>query len=153
ILFATLDVSKYQALRDERFKSRETPIIIWLPVADKTKPKRFGGVHSVELLTTFINERTGLHRNSDGALQPQAGLIPKAESVLQHHMEQILAADTKTLKEVKEALLELKETEAEHHQEMLKYYMYLVDKMAATGGTHVVDEMVSALDRTLFGKE
>ncbi|KAK3760044.1 hypothetical protein RRG08_064715 [Elysia crispata] len=114
---------------------------------------RFGGVHSLELLTTFINERTGLNRNIDGALQRQAGLIPKAESILEDHMEEILRADPTALKQVKGTLLELKETEGEHHQEMLKYYMYIVDKIAATGGTHVLDEMVSALDRTLFGRE
>ncbi|GFS25555.1 protein disulfide-isomerase domain [Elysia marginata] len=110
-------------------------------------------MHSVELLTTFINERTGLNRNTDGSLQPQAGLIDEAESVLQDHMRQIIKANKENLKQVKDILLALKETTAEHHQEMLKYYMYIVDKIATTGGTDVIKEMISALDRTLFGIE
>ncbi|KAK0062646.1 protein disulfide-isomerase like 2-1 [Biomphalaria pfeifferi] len=40
ILFATLDAKKYGLLRDQKFKTRETPAVIWMGQNEKSAPKR-----------------------------------------------------------------------------------------------------------------
>ncbi|XP_059147799.1 uncharacterized protein LOC131935415 [Physella acuta] len=153
ILLATLDVEKHQKLRDKKFLSRDTPVVIWLDAEDKNSPKRFGGVLSEESLSIFINERTGLHRSYDGALLEEAGRVEEADKIIENNIEKIIEATPENLKEVADQLRSLQGQLTVYETSMIDYYLFVLTNIAQAGNTDIVRELIYNVEATLYGGE
>ncbi|XP_005095652.1 protein disulfide-isomerase like 2-1 [Aplysia californica] len=153
ILFASLDVSKYEKLRNERFKSRETPVLMWFQADEKDTPKRFGGVLSAELITMFVNERTGLNRDTEGGILQEAGRIPAADKLLNQYIEDVVDHVDERLVSLSSALTALKPSLEEYENEMLDYYLFVLDNIAMAGNVAILRELIRGEEEKLSEKE
>ncbi|KAH9507659.1 hypothetical protein Btru_053370, partial [Bulinus truncatus] len=149
ILFAKLDAKKYQLLRDEKFKTRETPAVMWLANNEKTAPKRFGGMLSKPLLMQFVNERTNLKRNMEGTLQTDSGRVEAADKIIKENIEDLVEGNLQELKDLLTELRTLSLKLDDFEKELVDYYIYIVDSIALSGKMDTMYDILTFVEEAI----
>ncbi|KAH9507660.1 hypothetical protein Btru_053373 [Bulinus truncatus] len=149
ILFAKLDAKKYQLLRDEKFKTRETPAVMWLANNEKTAPKRFGGMLSKPLLMQFVNERTNLKRNMEGTLQTDSGRVEAADKIIKENIEDLVEGNIQELKDLLTELRTLSHKLDDFEKELVDYYIYIVDSIALSGKMDTMYDILTFVEEAI----
>ncbi|BFZ13351.1 hypothetical protein BsWGS_16390 [Bradybaena similaris] len=140
VLCATLDATRQKKLKDDLFRYLNTPAMLWYPPGEKQEPKQFGGMLTHELLTEFVNMRTGLHRQLNGKLGPEAGRVKEADELLEENVAHVMGG---TPEEIKSVIVEIEallgKSERQHIQ-MLEYYLYILENISANKDEKTVKE-------------
>jgi len=155
ILFVTLDVTseKFEMLRNDRFKTRDVPVMLWFEADNKQKPKRFGSMLSVEMITMFVNEKTGLNRDTEGGILDKAGRVAEADDVIERNVNVLANPDSKALAKLARELKSLRDGMEPHNAEMLEYYLFVLDNIAMSNNAAMLREMVTGEEAKLYGME
>lgn len=143
ILICKLNVDKEKELRDSEFTSRDVPVVYWYSADDKETPKRFGGNISIFMQTTFINEKTGLNRNPDGSMQPTSGRVEQFDNHVVDYADDILKVNKEAMARLISLLLIEKPKLRRHETEFSSYYVFLLDKILASGKMDVVETQLT----------
>lgn len=153
ILFVTLNVNKYEKLRNDSFKTREVPTLMWFEADKKDKPKRFGSFLSVEMITMFVNEKTGLNRDTDGGILDEAGRVPEADAIIEKNIASVANANGNGLSKLAREIAGLKSGMEDHQVEMLDYYLFVLDNVAMTGNIAMLKELLAGEEEKLYGMD
>ncbi|KAK7114762.1 uncharacterized protein [Littorina saxatilis] len=149
ILICKLNVDKEMELRDKEFKSRDVPAVFWYSADEKKTPKRFGGHISIYMETTFINEQTGLNRNPDGSMKPTSGRIDQYDNRVLEFADGLLEGDKEVMGRIVSHLLIEKAQLTRHENEFANYYIFLLDKIRATGKMDIVNSQLEDIAQKL----
>jgi len=153
ILFVTLDVDKQEKLRDDSFRTRDVPVLMWFEADKKDKPKRFGSMLSVEMITMFVNEKTGLNRDTEGGILDKAGRVEAADAIIQKNIGVIANPDSKGLAKLTRDISAIKGDHESHHVDMIEYYMFVVDNIAMSNNAAMLRELLNGEENKLYGME
>jgi len=153
ILFVTLDVVQHEKLRNDNFKTREVPTLMWFEADNKEKPKRFGSFLSVEVLTMFVNEKTGLNRDTEGGILDDAGRVRLADEIVEQNIDIIADASESGLSKLVRQLADQKPKMEPHQIEFLEYYMFILDNIALTKNSLMLRELLHGEEAKLYGME
>jgi len=153
ILFVTLNVDAEEKLRDENFKTRDVPVLMWFEADKKDKPKRFGSMLSVEMITMFVNEKTGLNRDTEGGILDKAGRVEAADEIIEKNIAVIASPDSKKLAKVAKEISAVKSKYEAHHVDMIDYYMFVIDNIAMSNNAAMLRELLNGEENKLYGME
>nr|KAG5704544.1 hypothetical protein BaRGS_003855 [Batillaria attramentaria] len=103
----------------------------------------FGGNISIFMLTTFINEQTGLNRNPDGSMQPTSGRVEQFDKHVADSADDIMKGNKEAVGRLVSHLLIEKPKLRRHELEFANYYVFLLDKITASGKMDVVDTQLN----------
>ena len=76
--------------------------------------ERYGGDLDLAALTTFLNDRAATHRNTDGTLRGEAGLVAALDPIVRRRIDQQAIDDAEAI------VVTLADEEAEYAQLYLK---------------------------------
>lgn len=153
IVFVTLNVDKQEKLRDESFKTRDVPVLMWFEADKKDKPKRFGSMLSVEMITMFVNEKTGLNRDTEGGILDKAGRVDAADELIEKNVDVVASPDSKKLAKLARDLSTLKADHESHHVDMIDYYIFVIDNIAMSNNAAMLRELLNGEENKLYGME
>lgn len=153
ILFAVLNAQKQKVLRDEKFKTREVPALMWFQADEKHRPKRFGSWLSPEVITMFVNERTGLNRDTEGGILDDAGRVPAADELIKEYAEDIISAKPVLLTQLSQKISAIKSKVEKHQEEMLDFYIFVLDNIGQTGHVGMLKELINGEEEKLSEKD
>merc|ERR1712096_274963 len=108
---------------------------------------------SVEMITMFVNERTGLNRDTDGGILDKAGRVAAADEIIENNIAGIATADSKALSKISRELSAIKADHEVHHVDMIEYYQFVVDNIGMTNNAGMLRELLNGEENKLYGME
>lgn len=155
VVIANLDATENREIGQE-YDVSGFPTIKYFPQNNKGGMTYESG-RSLDSFVSFINEKTGLARDTNGGLLPSAGLVSSLDSVIKTFTNWGGKGASANLEKISEAVEKVSEEEAE----MAKVYIKIFSKMVAKGEDYLTTEVarlskmldngsISAKQRSMF---